>query len=164
MLIFSYASGANRIVKGQTLRELDQNTARLGQVNFQTSKEYPFGECPGIAYKGGFQEVIQVADEVYEAVIAKQKAEEKAKEEAAEKKHAEILAAHKRTGDVEAVERYNSDLIKRAEGAEKALKAELAVNAELVEQMKLLNDAYNALTAAGVKGWLRRVFWQRGRG
>lgn len=74
MLVFSYLSGEKRFVKGQTLRELDQATARLGQVNFTTPPEFAFGVCKGVAFKQALQDVIEVADDVYEAKAAEEKA------------------------------------------------------------------------------------------
>jgi len=110
MIIITYVGGGERLINGTTLKKLDQESARLGQIGFMTSKDgYPFGECHGVAFKGSIADIVEVDDAVFQAKVDERKAaqekEKKEREDAEAKRKSEADArAAQRLIDAEAAQ------------------------------------------------------------
>lgn len=92
MIIITFVGGGERLIKGTTLKQLDQETARLGQINFTTNKDgYPFGECHGIAFKSNIADIVEVPDAVFDARVEAQKAQAELKKQVDAKKAKDVV-------------------------------------------------------------------------
>lgn len=94
MIIITFVGGGERLIKGTTLKQLDQATARLGQINFTTNKDgYPFGECHGIAFKSNIADIVEVPDAVFDARVEAQEAAKAAQKALDQQRRKDVIAA-----------------------------------------------------------------------